>query len=58
MVEAKAINGLKLKPIRCLYYPKIIIPVTYIAPKKKTANFVGSDILIIWFLHSNVYAGH
>ena len=36
MAEAKAREGLKLKPIWCLYCPKLIIPVTYI---------VGSDIL-------------
>ena len=36
MAETKPIDGLKLKPIRQLYWPKIIIPITFIAPNFKT----------------------
>jgi hypothetical protein len=47
MAEAKAREGLKLKPFRFLYCPQIIIPVTYTVPNNPPASFVGIDIQMI-----------
>ena len=55
MAEAEAREKFKLKPIWCLWWPEIFIPISYIAPNNPPVIFCGSRIPILWFTYSNFY---